>query len=786
MLVDLRHLSRNLRRSPASAVAAILTLSLTLGAGASIFAVVDAFLLTPPPFTNPDALVTVGETPIDDPTAAPRTVSYATFEAWRERAGSLATLEASDGTNLTLTELGAAERVSGSNVTPGFLTLLGVTPARGRAFHLDDVGQRVVMISDAFWRGKLAADPRVIGRQVALGSQAHTIVGVLPERFFLALNRSDFWRPFPVTPAQAVRAGYRVGVVARLERNVTPAHLERALDNVSRTSSPPARVVATPVATATAGDARRPLGLLAGATALAVLIAFINLAGLLIVRSIDRRRELAVRSALGARRSEIARQLLLEAEALVVMGTAGGVLLALWLTPLVGGLALEQFGGVANRDLAVSWRVIGVVAVVAAVSAAICGSLPAFLVARRSVVDVLRRGATPPPRELIVRRVFVVGEVALAFVLLVSVTLVGRSLLNVLKVNPGFDAHGLLTLQVSLPAASYPTGERVVLFYSALQRALEERVGPRTISIVNEVPLTHDRGRTFVKVQATDAGREAVVREAGTAYFDVMRIPIVAGRSFDLRDNSSAPPRVVVSESLAAGLFALEPPIGRRIRLGANAQEAEVIGVVGDVKHRALDEVLSPTVYLSASQSPSHSSIVVARSARPDADVIAAVREEVARLDRNLPVYGMRPMRDVVARSPGVPARRVLTATFMGFALLAVVLGGIGLFGVVAHDVASRRKELALRIALGADPMRILSATLGQGALMVGSGLVLGGVLSIWTARALSGLAFATGPFDVLSVGVAAAVLMIVGAGAVLPAARRAARTDPLIALRSE
>jgi predicted permease len=382
--------------------------------------------------------------------------------------------------------------------------------------------------------------------------------------------------------------------------------------------------------------------------------------------------------------------------------------------------------------------------------------------------------------------VFVTGEVALAFVLVVSVTLLGRSLLSVLKVNPGFDPHGVVALQVALPAASYPSLERVVSFYSTLQGALEERLGPHAVGIIDEVPLTGDRGRTLVRVRPTDAGREAVVREAGPAYFDVMRIPIVAGRPFDVRDSASAPPRVVLSESLAERLFALEQPVGRQIRLAATAQIAEVIGVAGDVKHRALDEAPSQTVYLSGWQSASQGRIVVVRSARPDADVIAAVREEVARLDRDLPVYGTRSMRDVVAASPGVPARRVLTATFMGFALLAVVLGGIGLFGVVAHDVASRRAELALRIALGADPMRILTATLGQGALMVGSGLAVGAVLSIWAARALSGVVLGTGHFDVLSAGVAAAVLVVVGACAVLPAARRAARTDPLIALRTE
>jgi putative ABC transport system permease protein len=785
MLVDLFHLSRNLRRSPASAGAAILTLSLTLGAGASIFALVDAVLLTPPPFMDPDALVTVGETPIDGPAAAPRAVRYATFEAWRERAGSLAALEAADGTNLTLTELGAAERVSASDVTPGFLTLLGVTPALGRAFEAEDVGRPVAILSHAFWRGKLAADPGVIGRPIVLGGQSHTIVGVLPEQFLYELNPSDVWRPLPVTPAQAARTGYRVSVVARLGPIVSPASLGAALDDVSRTSSPPARVVATPVATAISGGATRTLGLLAGAAALAMLIAFTNLAGLLIVRSIDRRRELAIRSALGARRSEIARQLLLEAQALVAMGTIGGVILALWMTPAVGRLALEQFGGVAHREVAVSWQVMAVVALAASACGWICAVVPAVMAARRSVLDVLRRGATPPPRDLILRRVFVTGEVALAFVLLASVTLLGGSLLRLLKVNPGFDARGVLALQVSVPAASYNL-ERVVSFYSALQSALEERLGPRSIAIINEIPLTGDRGRSLVGLRPGDVGPEAVAREAGPAYFDVMRIPTVAGRSFEPRDNASAPPRVVISESLAERLFASAQPIGRQIWLAAGAQPAEIIGVVGDVKHRALDEAFLPTVYLSSSQAPSRSRIVVVRNARPDADVIAAIREEVGRLDGNLPVYSVRSMQEVVAASPGMPARRVLTATFMGFAVLALVLGAIGLFGVVAHDVASRRAELALRIALGADPTRILSATLGQGAVMVGSGLAVGGLLSIWAAHALGGAGFATDRLDAVSVGGPAAMLIIAGAAAVLPAARRAAHTDPLIALRSE
>lgn len=783
MLVDLAHVLRSLRRSPASAAAAILSLSLTLGAAASIFAVVDAVVLTPPPFADPEAIVTVGEVPSDDLTAAPRTVGYAVFEAWRERAGSLATLEAIDGTNFTLTDLGSAERVRAAYVTPGFLPLLGVTPVRGRLFDRDDVGQRVAIVSHGFWRGKLAGDPGVIGRDVVLGGRPHTVVGVLPEPFDAAFGARDLWLPFPVTPVEAARAGYRVGVVARLSHAVAPNHLEPALDEISRASSPPSRVVATPIRAAIVGDARKMLGLLGGAAGLAMLIAFVNLAGLLIVRSIDRQRELAVRTALGARRSAITRLLLVEAGALVTIGIAGGVLLALWMTPAVARLALAQFGDLANLQVAVSWRVIGVISTVAAACAGIGGSLPAYAAAQRSHVDVLRRGATPPPRELRLRRVFVTGVVALAFVLLVSVALMGRSLFTVLAVNPGFDPRGVLAMQVALPSAIY-TPERVVSFYSALQTALEGRLGARAVSVVDEIPLTGDRGRRVVSVRPTEAGREAVVRAVTPAYFDVMRIPVVAGRGFDARDDSSAPPRVVLSESIAQRLFASDPPIGRHVSLAATAQDAEVVGVVGDVKHRALDEAPVSTVYVSAQQSPSNGSIVVVRSARPDADVIATVRDEVARLDRNLPVYGTKSMQEVVATSPGVPARRVLTATFLGFAALGVVLGAIGLFGVVAHDVSRRRAELALRIALGADRRRILNATLGQGAVMAGWGFAIGSVLSFWTSRALSGFVGADG-VDVLSISLAALVLAVAGGAAVLPAALRAARTDPIAALRS-
>ena len=277
-----------------------------------------------------------------------------------------------------------------------------------------------------------------------------------------------------------------------------------------------------------------------------------------------------------------------------------------------------------------------------------------------------------------------------------------------------------------------------------------------------------------------------MIRVASTAYFDVMRIAVVAGRAFERRDDALAPARVVISESLAARLFPQESPIGRSVTLDARPRSAEVIGVVRDVKHRTLDEPELPTLYLSMWQFPSRGTQLVIRATRSTGDTIAAVRDQVRRIDDELPVYGVGSMSNAVERSPGVPARRVLTAAFLGFALLAVVLGAIGLFGVVAHEVASRRAELALRIALGANPARMLTSTLGQGLSMIGSALFIGGVLSFWAARALAGVTNTSGGVDVVSAAAAAAALLLTGVCAVLPAARRAARTDPLTVLRGE
>ena len=429
---------------------------------------------------------------------------------------------------------------------------------------------------------------------------------------------------------------------------------------------------------------------------------------------------------------------------------------------------------------------VAVVGSVATICAALAALLPALLAARRGAAESLRRGSTRAPRELALRRFLIAGEVALAFVLLVSMALVGQSLAGALQQDPGFRAEGVMTMGVSLPAARYAGNREEAAFYATLQKALDERFGTVTNAVVDELPLAGDGGRTLIGTMPTDARAEAVARVASPSYFNVMSIPIVAGRGFDVRDDAAAPRRAVVSARLAAKLFGTAPAIGQAVYLAGPRQTFEVVGVVGDVMHRSVDEAPLDTVYLPVPLEPSRTSRIVVRSTRMPDDVVAIVRGEVARLDRDLPVYGAIPMSEVVARSAGMPARRVLTGTFTAFALLALVLSAVGLFGVVAHDVASRRSELALRLALGAHPASLLAATLRQGTTMIGAGVAAGLMLSVWSGKMLSTLAPATDRFDLLTAVAAAAVLLLVGLSAVLPAARRAARTDPLAALRAD
>lgn len=780
---DLRQLTRRLTRSPVSALAAVVTLALTLGVGASIVAVADQVLLRPPPFTDPHELFTLGVEPEGGPALASPSVAYSTLLEWRERADPRIPLEGYDPTSLTLTGLRDATRVGANDVTPGFFALLGIDPHVGRFFEDDDLGQRVVVVSHAFWAEQLGRHPADVGSQVMLGGIAHTVVGVLPQAFAFNLSRGDVWRLLPAAmPGSDDDTPVRV--LGRLSAD-TPASAASLLHSPA-SGVDRGRVVATPISVALVGDSRRALVLLTSAAALAILIAFANLAVLLMVRSLDRRRELAVREALGARSSEAARQLAMEAVALVAIGVVMGILFAVALTPGIARYALE-LGGVAGREIDVSWRAIGVLSALAVTLGVACGVLPTLGRGRTRLATALRQGATSTRREVAVRRGFVAAEVAAAFVLLVSMGLLGTSLRAMLRTDPGFEATDVLKLQLSLPQAIYPDQASVVGFYRSLEDQLEARLPTATVGIIDEMPLSGDGGRSRIGLVQGDVPLVAVVRSATADYFPSIGIPLVEGRRFDGVRAPDALPTVLVTPAVARLWGPDQRVVGQRLWIDELEQSAEVIGVVGEVKHRALDEAELPTVYLSAAQFPSASSVVMVRSTLPPGDVSARIQEVVRRLDPELPVYGVETMDEVIAASPGVPARRLLTVTLTGFALLATALSLVGLFGLASHEVARRKTELALRAALGAKPSRLLRNTVNGSVRTVAIGLAVGLGLIALVLRALDTLLITSGVNDVLLLSAGVAVLLaVVGSAAALPAAVRAARSEPLTVLRAE
>ena len=433
-----------------------------------------------------------------------------------------------------------------------------------------------------------------------------------------------------------------------------------------------------------------------------------------------------------------------------------GVLLAFWLTPEVARL-LQEFGGIASRNVTVNWRVIGAMSMLATACAGVCGLLPAVIASRRNVAHILRRGLDRrAPGTMDAPRIRHRGRLALRSCCSSSVSLVGRSLLTVLAIDPGFEPAGVVTAGIAPPPARYPTDSQLVAFYATLESEVSQRLGARAVGIISEIPLSNDRGRGLVSARPTDGAREAVIRVASTAYFDVMRIAVVAGRPFDRRDDALAPARVVISESLAARLFPRESAIGRSITL--DARDA----ICGSHRRRARRQAPLarraelPTLYLSMWQFPSRGSLLVLRTTGSDRDAIAAVREQVAPARRRSAGLRCRLDGNVVARSPGVPARRVLTAAFLGFALLAVVLGAIGLFGVVAHEVARAARGAGACASRSAPTPRAFSRRLWVKACRWSeSALVIGGVLSFWASRALAGVTNTSGSVDVVSAAAA-------------------------------
>jgi putative ABC transport system permease protein len=813
MLQDIRFAIRTLRGRPAFSAVAVTTLALGIGANTAIFSVVRAVLLRPLGFPEPDRLVKI--VGFDTRDGVPANLSPADFMDFEREAGAFSRVGPHGWVGF-FTVAGRereAERVGGVNVTEGFFPTLGVQPALGRLFTADEDapgGPRTVLLSHGFWQLRYGGDPGVLGRTILLDGRPTTVVGVLPQDFRHVEPNPDreaaVFVPYRFDRAEPNRGGHFIRAVGRLRPGATLAEARAQLEAVAARLQQryPAEnadrgVLVDPLLDAMVRDARPALLLLLWAVGAVLLVACANLANLMLASGAARRRELAIRGALGAGRGRLVRQLLTESLVLSLAGALSGLLIAFWLSR---GVSLLSAVGVPRADTAAGMDLsVLTFAVALALTTGIAfGIIPALQLSGASAGEALKDGSRAQTAGRAGRRTrdWLIGaEVALSIVLLVAAGLLLRSFLALQRVDVGFARSEVLTMQVAVPTASYEEGEQIP-FYSGLIERVRALPGVEEAGAVNILPLSgnYDSRGIQIEDRPEPPGRAHSVqsRSVTPGYFRAMGIPLLRGRPFDDRDRSGAPLVVIVSDAMARRYWPGQNAIGKRITFNSGiprgAQQEvggpgsrEVVGVVGDVKHLGLEEALTPFFYTPHTQQPSyHTMTLVVRAAGDPAALASAVRGALAQMDRNVPLSDVRTLDTVLGRVSAAPRLRTLLVG--GFAVLAVVLALVGVYGVVGYLVSQRTREIGVRLALGARRADVLGLLVRQGMGPVLAGVAVGLAVAVVASRLLTGMLFGVAPTDVGTYAGAAALLAAAALVATIVPARRATRIDPVAALR--
>jgi predicted permease len=810
---DLRFAWRTLWKSPAFALAAIGTLALGIGANTAIFSVVYAVLLKPLPYADPARLVSVAGVV---PQFAARFPSFPLrardFDAYRRSSAALSGIAALRSQDFNLTGSGDPERLYGARVSANFFSMLGAPPARGRTFSLDEdeAGRdNVVVISHDLWVRRFGADPGVLNRTVSLDGQSHTIIGIMPAGFLFPTGnqlhpliafgpRVDVWKPMAFTPGDLQNPGnWAYASIARLKPGVTLAQARADLTAIAATVPfPDGRLTAqaqiTPLAEVFSGKVRQGLLTLLGAVALLLLIACVNLANLLLARMSARSREIATRAALGASRWRLLRQFLTESSVIAALGAAAGLFIAFWGTRLL--VALGPADSPAVRSSQLSGPVLLFTIAVALATGIAFGLAPAFEIARSDLrTSLASLGAVSDRRAGRLRRVLVTVEAALSTALLVGAGLLLHSFVNVMHVDKGFTAERILAADLSLAAKTYPR-ERQIAFYQELASRIGALPGVISAGVVTAPPLggkarRGENGPVYYETD-TDPARTvdrpiAVLQSVTSGYFATLGIPLRAGRL--LWDQEPAP-AAVISVNLARKLWPRESPenaLGRRIKLNyPGAGPVVIVGITGDVRADTLESEPMPAAYRPVSQAPFGDMTLVVRTPQDPEALASAIRAEVWKLDRNLPVASVTTMREIVSASTA--PRRFQMTLILAFAVLSLVLTAVGIYGVTSYAVSRQTREIGLRMALGAQPRDVLGAVLSQGLKPALFGAALGLTAAALAAQSMRALLFGIEPLDPLSLAAVAFVLLAAALLACYLPGRRAARIAPVIALRYE
>jgi len=800
-LQDLRYVVRTLLKNPGFAAVAVLALALGIGANTAIFSVVNAVLLRPLPFPDPDRLAMIYS--VNPAKGFPRFPSSAPdFLDWRAQTRSYEEMAAVDGAPFNLIEGTEPERLDGSRVSASFFKVIGIRPALGRDFVPQDDrdgADPVVLIGDGLWRRRFGADPGLVGRAITLDGRRRTVIGVMPLDCSFP-NHSEVWAPIAFTHDDlSARGAHYLHVFARLKGGVTLEAAQAEIDTIAsrlRQQYPDtnagwdARV--SPLADMIVGKIRPALLVLVGAVAFVLLIACANVANLLLARATERRKEVAIRLALGAGRRRLVRQFLTESAILGLTGGLGGLVLALWGTDLLvaaGGDNLPRF-----REISVDGRVLLFTLGLSLLTGLVFGVVPALQASRPDLNETLKeggRGGTAGPGRHRFRSALAIGEIALALVLLVGAGLMLRSFRQLLAVDAGFRPDHLLTLEVALPETKYPDAARQTAFLDETLLRLAALPGVDSAAAATTVPLSGgiisysfriDGGPDTPPSQRSSVRYDAV----SAGFFRAMGIPLLQGRGLLESDVAGSPRVAVISAGMARKYLPGENPIGRRIQIDNDASSAprEIVGVVGDVKHSSLDGEAAPHVYEPLPQAPSDWLTFVLRASVEPEGLQTAARRAILAIDPQQPVSDMKTGEALIADSVAQPH---LAMMLLGvFAAAALLLAALGTYGVVAFSVSQRTHEFGVRMALGAGQREVLTLVVRQGLVLGTGGVVLGLLPAAAATRLLTGLLFGVSAGDPLVYLTVGSLLIAVALLASVVPARRASAVDPIIALRAE
>jgi predicted permease len=808
--IDLRYGARMLLKDPGFTLIAILTLTLGIGANTAIFSVVNGVLLSALPYPQPEQLAMVW---CDNRRqGVPEDInSYPNFVDWRERNKTFQGMAGIRPTSFNLTGDGEPEQLSAARVSTNFFQLIGVNPERGRGFNAEEeqVGRdRVVVLSHRLWRRRFGGDPGILGKSISLNEEPHVVVGIMPPDFQFPGNtvgqfpvNTDIWRPLaPSNDMRERRGTYWLRVVGRLKPGVTREQAQADMDVVAHqiiqqhpsTARIGAYATVVPLFEQIVRSIRRPLMILFGAVLLVLLIACANIANLLLARAAARQREVAVRAALGAGRWRIVRQLMTENMLLAVLGGVLGVLLAWWGLRLLVDLSPANLPRLENirLDGRVLWFTLGL----SLLTGLIFGLAPALQATNLKLSETLKEGGRTGAvgggagrRAQRIRGALIVAEVALTLTLLGGAGLLVRSFWRLQQVDPGFRPDNLLTLQLTLSGKQYRQGAGVASFYERVQERLSALPGVVSVSATDSImlrPLHNSDTFIIENKPGHECNRriELPYSVVQPNYFQTMGMQLVKGRAFTAQDGPDQPVVTIVNETFVKRCFANEDPIGKRFTFGS--VRPTIVGVVRDSRRQGVDQQIRAESWFPHAQGPSGMMEVVLRTTGDPLALSNAVREAVWSLDRDLPIPSIQTMEQILSERV---AQRRLNMLLLGlFALVALVLAAVGIYGVMSYAVTQRTHEIGLRMALGAQPREVLGLVVRQGMKLVLAGLVIGLVTTLALTRLMASLLFDVSATDPITFAAIALLLIGVALMACWIPARRATKVDPIVALRYE